>query len=237
MKKYVIIDNRMRDIEKNNFRSLGYILIELDNNSLVYEEISSHVDIFCTKIKDKIILDKSIYYDVKSKINSDNILLGQANLSSKYPLDIPYNVCSIGDFVIHNFKYTDKTVLSVIEDYHLEKITISQGYSNCSIAQIDDKSVIVTDEKIANTLKCKGLDVLYLDYDLDIKLLNGNNYSNMSGFIGGAIARLGKDIIVFGDLGKIDKYGKIKEFIISKGINIIDFKNLDVIDYGGILEV
>lgn len=237
MKKYVIIDGRMRDIEKNKIKSLGYELIELHSNSLVYDEISSHVDIFCTKINEYLILDKSIYNDIKSKINSDNILIGQAILSCKYPLDIPYNVCSVGEFVIHNFKYTDKTVLSVIEACDLEKINISQGYSNCSIAVIDDKSVIVTDKKIANTLKNKGLDVLYLDYDLDIKLLNGNDYSNMSGFIGGAIARLGKDIIVFGDLGKIDKYGKIKEFIVSKKINIIDFKNLDVIDYGGILEV
>lgn len=237
MKKYVIIDNRMRDIEKEKFISLGYELIELCKNSLVYEEVSSHVDIFCTKIKDKLILDKSIYYDIKSKINNDNILIGQANISSKYPLDIPFNVCSIGEFVIHNFKYTDKTVLSVIEDYALKKINIAQGYSNCSIAQIDDKSVIVTDEKIANILKSKGLDVLYLDYNLDIKLLNGKNYSNMKGFIGGAVARLGKNVIVFGDLSKIDRCGKIRKFIISKGINIIDFENLDVIDYGGILEV
>lgn len=237
MKKYVIIDDRMRYIEKNKIKSLGYELIELYSNSLVYDEISSHVDIFCTKIKDKIILDKSIYYDIKSRIDNNNIFIGQANLSCKYPLDIPYNVCSVGEFVIHNFKYTDKTVLSVIEDYGLKKINIAQGYSNCSIAIIDDKSVIVTDKKIANTLKNNGLDVLYLDYDLDIKLLNSNNYSNMSGFIGGAIVRLGKDIIVFGDLEKIDKYGKIKEFIVSRKVNIIDFKNLDVIDYGGILEV
>lgn len=237
MEKYVIIDSRMRDIEKGKFLELGYELIELHSNSLVYEEISSHVDILCAKIKDKIILDKSIYYDVKSRIDNNNIMLGQAILYCKYPLDIPYNVCSVGNFVIHNFKYTDKVISSVIEEYNLEKINISQGYSNCSIAVIDDKSVIVSDRKIADTLLAKGFDVLCLDYKLDIKLLNAKGYSDMNGFIGGAIARLGKDIIVFGDLNKIDRYGKIREFIISKKINIIEFKDLDVIDYGGILEV
>lgn len=237
MEKYVIIDSRMRDLEKEKLLEFGYKLIELHSNSLVYDEISSHVDIFCAKIKDKIILDKSIYYDIKSRINNDNILFGQAILSCKYPLDIPYNVCSVGNYVIHNFKYTDKVISSVIEEYNLEKIDISQGYSNCSIAVINDNSVIVNDKKIADILIAKGLDVLYLNYKLDIKLLNGEEYSNMNGFIGGAISRLGEDIIVFGDLNKIDRYGKIREFIISKEINIIEFKDLDVIDYGGILEV
>lgn len=237
MQKYVVIDSKMRDVEKNKIKSLGYELLELQKNANLYEEISSHVDIFCTKIKDKIILEKNTYMNLKSKIDSDNILIGQAKLSFKYPFDIPFNICNVGNFVIHNFKYTDKTILNVIEKLDIEKINISQGYSNCSIAVINDNSVIVTDKKISDTLKKYGLDVLYLDYIPDIKLLNNGVYSKMSGFIGGAISRIGNNIIVFGDLNKIDKLGKIRKFILSKNLNIIDFKDLDVIDYGGILEV
>ena len=59
----------------------------------------------------------------------------------------------------------------------------------------------------------------------------------MKGFIGGAISKIGDNIVIFGDLNKIDLKNKIRSFIISKNLNLIDFKDLDVIDYGGILEV
>lgn len=237
MKKYVMIDTRMREVEKEKLRSIGYELIELKRAHNVYEEISSHVDIFCTKIKDHVILEKSVYHEITSKIGGSNIYLGQAVLQEKYPLDIPFNVCNIGNFAIHNFHYTDQKVLAIIERLGIEKINISQGYSNCSIAVIDSRSAIVTDRKIYNTLKDYDFNILYLDYIPDIKLLHGNGYSSMHGLIGGAISMIGNHIIVFGDLNKIDKGGMIREFIGSIKKDIIDFKGLDVIDYGGILEV
>ena len=75
-----------------------------------------------------------------------------------------------------------------------------------------------------------------MENNLDIKLLNGEKYSNKKGFIGGCMARLGRSIIVFGDLNKIDSDGKIRTFIIKKNLDIIEFKGLDIIDYGGLLE-
>ena len=58
----------------------------------------------------------------------------------------------------------------------------------------------------------------------------------MNGFVGGAISILDENnVVIFGDLNKIDKNDKIKKFILSKNKNIIDFKNLDVVDYGGMI--
>ena len=237
MGKYLVIDSRMRKVEKDLLRSLGYRIIQLKENKTVYYEISSHVDIFLAKIKDKIIAHKSVYGDIKEKIGNGNIFLGQTSLEKTYPLDIAFNVCNIGEFVIHNFRYTDKKVLDVIEKMGLEKINISQGYSNCSIAVIDENSCIVTDKKIYEILIKYGIDVLYLEYIPDIKLIGKEGCSNMKGFIGGAISKIGDNIVIFGDLNKIDLKNKIRSFIISKNLNLIDFKDLDVIDYGGILEV
>ena len=42
---------------------------------------------------------------------------------------------------------------------------------------------------------------------------------------------------MFGDLDKIDKDNKIRKFITDRKLKIIDFKGLDVVDYGGILEL
>ena len=81
------------------------------------------------------------------------------------------------------------------------------------------------------------MDVLYLQYEPDIKLLTSQGYSKRKGFIGGAISRIGDKIIIFGDLDKIDKEEKIRDFISVRRLNIVEFKELDVIDYGGIVEL
>ena len=238
MMKKLIIDGRMREIEKKTLKSLGYELIELEKSPNVYEEISSHVDIFCTKIKNKLIVEKSNYEYIKKKLgNSIEIMKGESNVSNKYPYDISYNVCILKNKAIHNFKYTDPKIIEALKKENFELINVNQGYSNCSLAVIDENSVITTDIGIYNELKNHGLDILFLDYELDIKLLNENNYSKMKGFIGGAISRVGDNIFVSGDLDKIDKKNKIRNFVEGKNLSIIDFKGLDVIDYGGIVEI
>lgn len=233
---YLIIDERMRKNEKEKLKQLGYNLIETQKNKNVYEEISSHVDIFTTKIGDKLIVESSIYELLKQKVSENyNIIEGQQKVEKKYPYDIKYNVCLIGSKALHNFEYTDDKIKEELKKQGYELINTTQGYTNCSIAVIDDNSAIVTDKGLYKILQKHNIDVLYLDYQPDIKLLTSNGYSKRNGFIGGAISRVGENIIIFGDLNKIDKNEKIRKFILSKKINIIDFEGLDVIDYGGIV--
>lgn len=238
--EYIIIDNRMRNIEKNTLKYLGYRLVEIDKSNNVYAEISSHVDIFTTKIGDTLVVEKSKYDDLLFMLNKTeyNVISGKEEVGINYPEDIKYNVCLIGNYAVHNFKYTDKNVLKILKENGYELINVEQGYTNCSIAVIDDTSVITTDKKIAEKLIANNISVLFLDYTPDIKLKDEyGNYSNMTGFIGGAIGKVDNNIIVFGDLDKIDKNNKIRDFIKVRNLNIIDFKGLDVIDYGGLVEV
>ena len=237
--KYLIIDERMRGIEKEKLKSLGYELIEKNKNENLYSEISSHVDIFACKIKDKIIVENGLYKTLKSKLkNADFIINGTSNVYGGYPDDIKYNVCIVGNKAIHNFKYTDIKLKKEIKENNLELIDVKQGYSKCSIAVINDNSIILSDKGVNKSLENKGLDILFLDYTPDIKLLTENNkYSKKNGFIGGVISKIQNNIIVFGDLSKIDVNNKIKNFILGKNLKIVDFNGLDVIDYGGIIEI
>ena len=236
---YLLIDERMRKIEKQALRNLGYELIEIKKSDSVYPEISSHVDIFACKVKDKIIIEKSAYKMLKNKLNNDeNILIsGKTMISYDYPNDIKYNVCIVGNKAIHNFKHTDSKITQELKKNNFEIINVIQGYSNCSIAVIDEKSIILSDRGLYNNLKNSGLDILFLDYIPDIKLFDENGeYSQKKGFIGGAISRIDENVVVFGDLDKIDYYGNIRNFIESRNLKIIDFEVLDVIDYGGVIE-
>lgn len=235
--KKLIIDERMRQIEKEKLKSLGYQLLEIKQNKKVYSEISSHVDIFACKIGEKIIIEPSQYNNIK--LQAQNVIIQQGNeeIENKYPYDIKYNVCIIGKKALHNFNYTDFKIKEELNNQKYEMINTTQGYTNCSIAVIDDNSAIVTDKGLYKILKKHNIDVLYLDYEPDIKLLNVKGYSNRKGFIGGAISRIGKNVIVFGELSKIDKNNQIKNFIENKNLNIIQFEGIDVIDYGGIIEI
>ena len=234
--KTLIVDNRMRKEEKEKLNELGYGIIEISRSENVYEEISSHVDIFTCKIGEKLIVEPSIYKEILQKVgNNHDIEQGKECVERKYPYDIKYNVCTIGEKAFHNFKFTDVKVKEELEEQGYEQINTTQGYTNCSIAVIGDNSAIVTDKGLYKILQKHNIDVLYLEYEPDIKLLTKNGYSNRNGFIGGAISKIGENVIIFGDLNKIDKEEKIRKFISSKRMKIIDFPELEVIDYGGIV--
>jgi len=229
----LIIDERMREIEKEKLKELGYNLIEIKANNNLYEEISSHVDIFVCQIGRELIVEPTVYNSIKERaLNQYKVKQGKESVEKKYPYDIRYNVCVIGKKAIHNFEFTDSKIKEELVKQGYELINTTQGYTNCSIAVIDEKSAIVTDKGLYKILQKHNIDVLYLEDEQNIKLLTNRGYSNKKGFIGGAISRIDDNVIIFGDANKLDK--RIKEFILERNLNIIEFKNLDVIDYGGI---
>ena len=233
----LIIDERMRQIEKDKLKELGYKLIEIKQSKKVYEEISSHVDIFTCKIGSKLIVEPTQFENIKSQLQAQNIGQGNEAIQNKYPFDIKYNVCLIGKKALHNFEYTDSKIKEELQQQGYELINTTQGYTNCSIAVIDENSAIVKDKGLYKILEKHNIDVLYLQYEPDIKLLNGEGYSQRKGFIGGVISRIDNKIFISGDLNKIDLNEQIRKFIEKINLEIIDFKGLDVIDYGGIVRI
>jgi len=235
--KFLIIDERMRQVEQDVLASLGYQLIKIKHSKKVYEEISSHVDIFACKIGNELVVEPYYYDMIRDIIKKDYIVCGNSEIGNKYPNDIKYNVCTIGNVAVHNFKYTDEKIIEVLNKNNYNLININQGYSNCSIAVIDEKSIITCDKGIYNVLRNENIDILFLNYQPDIKLLSNNKYSLKSGFIGGVLSRIEDNIFVSGDLNIIDEGNQIRDFIEKRNLKIIDFEGLDVVDFGGIVEI
>lgn len=236
--KKLIIDNRMRAIEKGKLKELGYRLIEINSNKKLYPEISSHTDIFCTKIKNNLIIETSQYDLIKNNIiNEIDVIKGNSIVENNYPQDIKYNVCILGKYAIHNFNYTDSRIKEILQKEKYNLINVKQGYTKCSIAVIDENSIIISDKGLYEELKQYNFDILFLNYKLNIKLLNEGKFSSMNGFVGGAISRIGDNIFISGNLNEIDRKNEIRNFIQKRNLHIISFKDLDVIDYGGIIEI
>lgn len=243
MAKYAVVDFRMRTVEKEYIKSLGYEIIENGFNLNTYDEIASHPDIYYLKIGDMVFSAPE-----KKGVLPFNTVSCTTPIGMEYPTDIPYNVCIVGNNAIHNFKYTDNIVKFYLERHEYNLINVEQGYSNCSTCVLDDNSCITSDIGIAKALMDNGIDTLYV-CEPDIKLKERLSKlfkddkrmafidSKMQGFIGGALVRLGDTVVLFGDVSNLVNGTKIMRFIEKKGLKFHHFEGLDIVDYGGVLEV
>ena len=243
MTKYAVVDFRMRKIEKEYIKSLGYEIIENGFNLNTYDEIASHVDIYYLKVGDMVFSSPE-----KKGLVPFNTVSCTTPIGFEYPMDIPYNVCVVGNNAIHNFKYTDNIVKFYLERHGYNLIQVEQGYANCSTCVLDNNSCITSDIGIAKALMDASVDTLFVtEPDIKLKKRLSDVFkdqsrmsfvdSTMQGFIGGAMARLGDTVVLFGDVQNLVNGNKIQRFIEKKGLKFHYFEGLDVVDYGGVLEV
>ncbi len=214
--KNLIIDSRIRN-EEYNYLSKFFNVIKLPLSEDVYEEISGHSDIFYCKIHNEVITAPN------SVIKDTNFKIGQTVVKKLYPSDVPYNVCRIGDKIVGS-KYTDKSIKP--------DILVKQGYVKCSIAVTGANSCITSDKGIEEALRKENIDVLYIN-EGNIKLLKKDgSISKMKGFIGGATLVFDNKFILFGDSKYLNNKDKILEHLHNHNLELVDFKRLDIYDYG-----
>lgn len=212
-------------LKKLNITPLFGDVIEYDVEAVKY-----HIDTQITHIGGNKFVVSPYLFDHYSRVLPEaDLLIGNTTFTGTYPDDAAYNVASIGRFAIHNFKFTDKVVLSEIQ---AEKIHVSQGYSKCSLCIVDENSVITEDAGIAKTLKRHNIDVLKISAG-DVRL-NGLEY----GFLGGASGKLSKNILAFaGDISSHRDYEEIRKFCIERNVEPISLCLGALTDIGSIIPV
>lgn len=213
----LIIDSRIRDIEYN-YLSKFFNVIKLPLSNDVYEEISGHSDIFYTKINNQVIVAPN------AEIMEQHFILGKEKVGKEYPKDVLYNVCQIGNKVIGS-KYTDKSIKP--------DIIVKQGYVKCSIAVTSNNSCITSDKGISKVLESNNIDVLYIEEN-NINLLKKDaTASIMKGFIGGASLVFDNKFVLFGDSDNLSNKDKLIQHLDKYNLELVNFKGLDIYDYGG----
>ena len=115
----IFVDERIRREEEEKLKEFGTV-IKIPKQPNIYEEISSHPDIFMTKIKEQLICAPLVYNLISSK-TLKGVIKGIKNPSNNYPEDVLYNVCNIGNIVVGNFSFTDAEILKEIEKKRFEK--------------------------------------------------------------------------------------------------------------------
>ena len=222
----LLIDERVRK-EELDFLKKYFNVIKIKVSNEVYPEISGHSDIFYCKIDGKIICSPNASFIDSSFIK------GESKVKYEYPEDILYNVCQIGDLLVLN-KFADKSIIENFNKNNGKVIIVNQGYVRCSIASINEKSCITSDIGIYRKLKNENLDVSYLKDD-NICLLNKDgSISNMKGFIGGATFTFDNKFVLFGDINFLSTFNRqiLLEHLKRNNLELVDFKNLKITDYG-----
>lgn len=184
-------------------------IIFVENNG-TYAAVNNHPDIAMCQLRDYVFIG-----DIQ-KIGHD------------YPKDIIYNGACVGNYFIHNLKYTDTTLLKKVSDLSLTKIHVNQGYAKCNIVTVGNDAIITSDAGIAKACK-PYLDVLTITPGH--VALPGITY----GFLGGCSGKVGDTIVFNGNLGKHPDFKNIINFIKSKNLKVHWFSDYELTDIGSIL--
>lgn len=231
--KTVLVDFRTSEIEKENIYINGFETITVPPSKVLYAAVCGHPDMLLHILdKKNIIVHKDMnmsFINVLKNLDY-NILFSCTSLKETYPYDICLNGLNIGNIFLHNLKYTDKNLISMLKNKKL--LNVKQGYSKCSTALVSSSAAMTSDIKIYNTLVMNGIKTLMLPPG-HIEL-PGLNY----GFIGGTCGLLEEgSLAFFGDLRNY-LYGDIVlKFLIEQDVRPIFLSKGNLIDRGTLFRI
>ncbi len=196
--------------------------------------INYHADMSLVHLGDNVVLCSEFNADFHEYLMackvSPTYLLDK--LGQTYPYDVLLNVCFLGNKLICNSKTCDASIVTYARNKGYEVIDVNQGYTKCSIAVVDENSIITSDKGIAK--ECEKYDIHCLLITPGQIELEGYEY----GFIGGCCGKIAKDKLFFaGDISLHSDADKINEFLRSKNVKPICIKNKQLVDIGGILPI
>ncbi len=195
------------------FRARGHEVKKAEKSEVVCGAVSSHPDIYMCRDDVRGI---TIHGDIH-KIGRD------------YPKNTRYCAVILEKYLICNLKHTAAEILRYADNLHLEKIHVNQGYTKCSCAVVDGRSIITSDEGIFK--KLRGYDIDVLKITEGHVLLPGYDY----GFIGGASGRVCDEMVFCGDLRAHPDFERICEFIEERGVKVKWFEGVPLTDIGSII--
>lgn len=124
----VLVDFRIDANSIKTLRNLGIYVYTTRKTEQLYDAVSAHPDMVIHHLGGDLFVASPENAGFYAQIDDLNVVTGKSGLELKYPGNIAYNAARVGNYLIHNFKYTDRVILEKTE--HLTKIDVKQGYSN-----------------------------------------------------------------------------------------------------------
>lgn len=208
----VITDNRINPCALSELEKEGFEPILLPSAPYLHTAVASHTDmliflgfgkLFCHENYYKI--NREVINRIASISNSEIISSGEPT-GEKYPYDVLFNACLVGNNLICNEKTISRLILDEARAQGYNIISVSQGYTKCSVCVVSDSAIITADNGIARACRDSGIDVLSTSeghislppYDF--------------GFIGGTSGTYGNKVYFCGSIDTHPDGENIKEF-------------------------
>lgn len=230
----VLIDGRISLCCESTLTSMGIRLIKTRPYDGVYHAICGHPDVMFHHVDcESIVYAKGISLSLLEELTrlGFNMIKGETALGSVYPYNIGYNVARVGSLAFHNLKYTDYILKKELDKRGIKMIHVNQGYAKCSVAVIDEKSIITADMGIAKAAGKNGIDVLLIPQNEKIMLPGLDR-----GFIGGSSGMIDKNKwAIAGNLERLSCAGDILAFLNKRDIEVISLSDEEVTDVGSFI--
>ena len=227
----VITDYRISRAAIEKLSELGCEVIKTTPLKTLYKEVDGHSDMQLHITDEGIICEPTLLEYYKKLLPEHNVMAGGTVIEGKYPEDIAYNVCRVGNYVICNKAFTEQKIIDYYTARGLEFINIKQGYAKCNICVVNDESVITSDNGIYNSLKGSSLNVL--------KISEGYiSLYGMNGFIGGASGLVDEKLLAFnGNINLHPNGADINDFCKNVGVDVVSLSDSPLEDVGSILRI
>ncbi len=211
---------------KNALNQHKISVICAGNNEFVDERLSGHIDLSLVHTGNNRLVAAEYLKnsEIIHKLAESGFIIDFCPnpIKPDYPYDAAMNVCIIGDNVICNPKTANKDIIA-----ERNIICCKQGYTKCSVAVVNEHSIITSDKLIAENSALYGIESLLID-DSFVKLQGFEK-----GFIGGASFKISRNKIAFtGRIKCTETKAAIESFLNARQIEAVYLTNEEIFDIG-----
>ncbi|MBR3791681.1 MAG: hypothetical protein IKK18_03170 [Clostridia bacterium] len=228
----VLVDYRINETSEMALMNQGIKVLKTAKLNSLYESVDGHPDMQIHHLGNNLfVCEKTLLSYYKNLIPDANILPG-IELCEKYPYDIAFNACRVGNFLFHYLNFTDYNILEYYKTNGVKLINVKQGYSKCSVCVINENAIITSDIKIAEKARENGLDALFYDNtQIILKKLS-------KGFVGGISGLIDKNTLAInGNIEKLYNSERLLYFCQMHQISILSLYDGIPEDIGSILPI
>ena len=231
---YVITDNRIDNSSLRTLQKEGFEPILLPPASYLQAGVASHTDMLIFIGFGRIFCHKNYYESNRDliehivKVSGFELTLSDEPTGAKYPLDVLFNACLVGNKLICNEKTASRLILEAAKSQNYEIINVPQGYTKCSVCVVSENAMITADKAIATACEAVCIDVLTVS-EGHISL-PPYDY----GFIGGASGFCGNKVYFCGSLDTHSDGDAIKSFCKKHKKNSVSLSDGELQDVGSL---
>ena len=231
---YAITDKRLTESSLSALEGMGFDVILMPPADYLQQGVASHTDmlifigfgrLYCHEryyLQNKELIDKIV------EISNLDLSVSDEPTGEKYPLDVLFNACILGNMLVCNQNTVSKLIINEAKKQGMRIVNVPQGYTKCSVCVVSEDAVITADKTIAEACSNEGIDVLLVS-EGHISLPPYN-----FGFIGGASGTNSDKVLFCGSIDSHPDGDKIKRFCEKHKKNAISLSDGELQDIGSL---